>query len=104
MNDESKGSPSEAGPDDVVRAEYDWSSVSPSTAVVETVAVAVDRDPTELDSLYDSLEPDALDALLRQDRSDRPVAKTRVSFTFAGRRVTVHSTGDVVVRPDDNSE
>lgn len=101
MKDESSN-PSRQGsdpPDGTLRSEYDWSSISPSTAVVESVAEAVDRETTDLDSLYDSLDPDALDALVGADRTPRDRADTTVSFTFAGRRVTVHSSGEVVVDP-----
>lgn len=101
MTDESS-SPSRQGPDPpdgTVRSEYDWSSISPSTAVVESVAAAVDRETTDLDSLYASLDPDALDTLVGADRTARVRGDTAVSFTFAGRRVTVDSTGEVLVEP-----
>ena len=79
-------------------AAYDWSTTEPSWAVVQAVAVATDTDPTELVPLYDSVDTDALDALLLRARNgnNSPVS---VSFSFAGRSVTVDSDGDVVVRP-----
>lgn len=89
----------DGGSAETIRSQYDWSTISPSTAVVETVATAVDRETTDLDSLYETLDPDALDTIVQSNRSTRALADTTVSFTFAGRRVTVHSTGEVVVAP-----
>lgn len=102
MSDETvnPASASEGGYDGRVHSKYDWSTISPSTAVVEAVARAVDRDSTDLDSLYDTIDPDALDTLVQQVDSRRPLSDITVSFTFADRPVTVHSDGDVVVEPE----
>ncbi|RLM32980.1 HalOD1 output domain-containing protein [Haloarcula sp. Atlit-120R] len=82
-----------------VRAQYEWSSTAPSTAVIETVAIAVNRAPTTLEPLYESLDPDALDTLLRPTGSaSSDVETVTVSFNFADWQVTVHSRGDVIVR------
>lgn len=79
----------------VVHAEYDWEEISPSLATIETVADAADCTQTALDPLYDSIDPDALNTLVRStERQD-----TTVSFFFDGYDVTVHSSGLVVVRP-----
>lgn len=80
-------------------SKYDWTSISPSTAVVETVADTIDMDSTDLDSLYGSLDPDALDTLVQQPDQNGSTADITISFTFADTRVTVHSAGDVVVEP-----
>lgn len=81
-----------------VRAQYEWSSTSPSAAVIETVAVAVDRDPTTIAPLYESVDPDALDAVVQSDGGPTNTDTVTVTFVFADRQVTVHSTGEVVVR------
>lgn len=83
------------GKDGVVHARYDWSSTSPSTAVVETVAVARDCEPTMLDPLYEYVDPEALDTFVRSSESP---ADARVSFDYDGLTVTVRGSGDVVVR------
>jgi hypothetical protein len=101
MTDEPEGPSPAPGSDGIVRAEYDWASTSPSTAVVETVAVALDRAATTLDPLYESVDPDALDALVRS--SEPPARYVTVSFGFAGQQVTVHGTGEVVVRTTDRT-
>lgn len=63
---------------------------SASTATVLTVAEALDVEPTELEPLARTVDPDALDDLF----SD-PGAPTRLSFTYEGIRVTLR--GDDVV-------
>jgi len=102
MSDRSERSSVKDGSDVVdnpVRAHYEWSTTSPSTAVIQTVAIAVDRESTTLEPLYESLDPDALNSLLRSTGSVSEDAETvTVSFRFADRQVTVHSSGDVIVR------
>ncbi len=92
------GSDGETG---VVRAQFDWASVAPSTAVVETLAVATDREPTAMDPLYDVVDPDALDAFLRTDGTRTDAAATAVTFEMERREVVVRATGDVVVRAEE---
>lgn len=83
-----------------IRVDYDWSSTAPSTAVVETVAVAANTQPTELDPLYDSVDPDAVDTLMRSDGS-QPDGEITVCFSFADHHVTMYDGGTVVVEPSD---
>lgn len=94
---------SPAGPDDgedgVVRATFDWETVSPSAAVVETVASATDREHRRVGPLYDAVDPDALDAFIDPDGAGGDTEARRASFEFAGRHVTVFATGEVVVHP-----
>jgi hypothetical protein len=79
----------------VAISQYEWSATRPSSAVVETVAEATDRDPTAFGPLHTAVDPDALDALvLESDPSDRTV----VSFPFDGFEITVRCCGEVVVR------
>jgi hypothetical protein len=67
-------------------------SAAPSTTVVRAVAEARDDPPTDLPALLGAIDPDALDALVRQASTDDTV----VGFDFAGHEVEV--TGDGVVR------
>jgi len=85
--------------DGVIRAEYNWSSVTPSTAVVKTVAIATNREPTTLEPLYKSVDADALDALLDSDGFHSTNEVTTVSFAFADYDVTVQNNGIVVIQP-----
>ena len=82
---------------------YDWSSTRPSTAIVELVAIAADREPSALEPLYDSLDPEALDQLIRRDGDDEvdDGVERQVSLSYSGYHVTVRSDGEVSVTPDD---
>lgn len=86
------------GADGTVRAQYDWTSISPTTAVIETVAIAVDREPTTLEALYESVDPDALNALVHSRESSTRGDTVRVSFVFSDHHVSVDGTGEIVVR------
>jgi hypothetical protein len=97
---EDHGSVTDADGD--IQAEYDWSSVTPSTAVIETVAIATNREPTALEPLYKSVDVDALDALLASDGFHSTGRVTTVSFAFAGHDVTVQNNGVVVVQPTES--
>ena len=96
----SAGAESVGGADGTVRAQYEWASTPPPIAVIETVAVALDREATAFGTLYESVDPDALDALLRSNGSSATPDDLSVTFTVADRQVTVHGSGEVVVRAD----
>jgi hypothetical protein len=98
MTDRSDEPDTPSGKNGAIRGEYDWTSTAPSTAVIETVAIACNRKPTRLEPLYEAVDPDALDALVRSS-GDSPVADGTVTFEVADKSVTVHSGGTVVVRP-----
>jgi len=61
-----------------------------SAAVVRALGAVTDTPVQEVPALYDSVDPDALDALFR-DRD----AEGEVRFEHAGHRVTVHSSGEI---------
>ena len=94
-----QGSPEYGTDSKVVRKQYAWSSVDPSTAVVEAVAAALDTDPIDLKPLYDVVNPDALDALMRSSQRADGAGEATASFEFVDRQVTVRSSGTVTVRP-----
>lgn len=81
-----------------IRAEFDWSKAIPCTAIVETVAIAANREPTELDPLYEAVDPEALDTLIQSMETNSTVGDATVTFAFDGHEVTVHRDGRVVVR------
>lgn len=85
--------------DGVIRTEHDWSVLSPSAAVVRTVATASDREPTSLEPLYETVDPDALDALLGSSEIRSTGGDITVSFVFAGHGVIVEGDGTLVVGP-----
>lgn len=60
-------------------------------AVIQTVAETTDTDPLELPPLYETIDPDALDALIEDMQAGS------ISFTYTGREITVHSDGTVTI-------
>ena len=97
---------------------YDWTITRPSTAIVELVAIAADREPSSLQPLFDTVDPEALDRLIRLDvdaegaggtgedaRTDRSGTAGRpereVTFEYVGYLVTVRSDGEVTVTSDE---
>lgn len=89
----------DAATSDAIRAEFDWSAVAPSTAVIEAVAIATDREPMALEPLYDAIDPEALDAFVLSTKTRPTAATSTVAFGLDGHDVTVHCDGTVVVRP-----
>ena len=77
---------------------HDWQgSEPPMVAVVEAVAAATDRTPTGLPPLQNTLDTDALNALLT-----REAASVTVSFQYAGAIVSVRGDGGIKIRMDEN--
>jgi hypothetical protein len=81
-----------------------WAGPSESytEAVVNAVATVSNRsaspshDGPPLDSLYDSIDPDALEALFERSGEEDGDPVT-VTFTYSGYRVTVDDSGAVTV-------
>lgn len=73
-----------------------------SERVVHAVAAARDVDPLELEPLYDTVDPDALDRLFASSATPDPAVRGRIVFGMAGCEVTVYDDGriDVDVRPE----
>ncbi|WP_339106258.1 HalOD1 output domain-containing protein [Haloterrigena salinisoli] len=71
--------------------EYTCSEDSPvSQAVIEAVAEASNRDPIELDPLYEYIDPDALNTLFHSRSSDEvDPDEVYLEFTYANYRVAV---------------
>ncbi len=66
----------------------------PSQAIVETVAEAKDVDPLDLDSLYEVIDPDALDSLFAPTNGS-PRSDGKIAFEYADHTVVVSSDGTV---------
>lgn len=66
----------------------------PSTTVVEAIGRITDTDPTVLDPLGDTIDPDHLDGLFDSPSNSQrePVS---VSFSYAGYRITVSETKSI---------
>ena len=79
------------------RAEYDQEAVSPSLAVIVTLSEVLDIDPLELDSLYASVDPSALDELVGVRGAMN--GDISVALTVAEHTITVSSHGTVTIAP-----
>lgn len=75
---------------------YAWTDVTPTTAVVETVADAIGLDATDLEPLRNVVDPDALDKLAQPDQHGGG-RDLRVSFSYHDYFVVVRQTGRVTL-------
>ena len=57
--------------------------------LTQRVANTTNSDPSELPVLYDHIDPDALDVLIKR------MSDGEISFTYAGCEVTVESDGSI---------
>ena len=80
------------------RSQFNWSEWSPAEAVIQTVAIATNREPTAMSPLYDSIGPDALDTLIGGELVED--SGVSVIFSFEGHEVTVKNNGEVTVTPE----
>lgn len=88
---------------DAYTATFDPESLSANAAVVESVAAVHHRDPLDIDPLYEYVDTDALDAMIRAAGGKRsPYLST--SFRFEDADVTVRGDGTIVIAPDDEFE
>ena len=79
---------------------YEWpDDTDLSVAVIEAVASVSGRDPTEIEPMYEYVDPDALDALF--ESGERRTAGSTVSFPVADHLVVAHSDGEIAVYPRD---
>ncbi|MDS0477867.1 HalOD1 output domain-containing protein [Natrinema sp. 1APR25-10V2] len=65
---------------------------SPSSTVVMGVAERERTSPLEIEPLYETIDPDALDRLFPNDGS------VRITFEYSGYLVTVHGNGHIEIR------
>lgn len=82
---------------------FEWrDDESPSQAIARAVAAVEGVSQTELPPLYETIEPDALDAFfdVPQSTSD---AERRVSFSYLNYEIDVHQRGEIVLTEAPNS-
>ena len=78
-----------------VRTQFDQEKTPASMAVIAALADIMDADPIELDPLYSTVDPDALDALVRvRLGTDGDI---HVTFTHEDHAITVYSYGVVTI-------
>lgn len=71
----------------------------PSHRVVERVADEVGAEPTQLEPLYSSIDPDALDKLFADSTGTTDSGVVELTFTYAGYRIVVAQDRSVEVVP-----
>lgn len=82
------------------RMHYEWSEPClPSTALIEVIAAATDRDPLDMPPLYEHVDVDALDAILTA-RWNGTNGTVNVSFAYDGVEILLDSDGNIELRPD----
>lgn len=92
---------SHASPPPVYRAYHDPDGPATlSETIVHALAECMGVDVTDCDfSLYDSVDPDALDRLFRPRRDGTVRTGGTVSFPVQGHRVTVYGDGEILIEP-----
>jgi hypothetical protein len=76
----------------------------PSEAIVGAVLAIEDADSTDLEPLYDIIDPAALDELFRAKFNGSGRSAGSVSFEYAGYEIVYDANGDLELRPLPNDE
>ena len=80
---------------------FDPESDSVSEELLTTLLTINDADPTELEALADSVDPDALDTLFEarpnKARSDSVIV---AGFEYAGHTVVIRNDGTITIFPE----
>lgn len=84
-----------------VRTQFKQEKTPASLAVVATLAEVMDADPVKLDPLHSTVDPDALDTLLRVGNGT--TGDAHLTFTHEGHEITVCSYGVVSITPGHES-
>ncbi len=84
------------GADQTISRTFDWSETPPSVAVVRLLSVATNSDPTTVEPLAETTDPDALDRLLPSMDAGSYVEFTHGCFT-----VSLYGDGRAAVEPED---
>lgn len=95
----SKTAPTEVEYDpttDTYYGKFDPETVDPTTAVANHLAEVKHCDPIELSPIYDTVDTDGLDSVLRPAAADATVT---VTFPHDGFEITVGSDGGIEISP-----
>lgn len=80
---------------DVFHTEYEDDSAS--EAVIVAVSAVEGVDPIDLETLYDRINPDALDTLMDEHAVVRDDSAIEVTFQYSGYRVSVRNDGSITL-------
>jgi len=70
---------------------------SNSIQIIEAVAETAGVDPLELPPLYETIDPEAIDALIADSETGHSTSPSLIKFAYAGYTVTVDSNQTVEV-------
>lgn len=75
-----------------------WSNGDVASSVIEAVSKFSGDSPTEIEPLYDSVDPDALEALLVSFRESQPaIANSVIRFVHDGFDIKIESDGTIEI-------
>ncbi len=78
-------------------ARHEWETGDPlHVTVVESVAVVTETELTEIQALYSTIDPEALDAVVDPNRR----ADVQIEFQFEGCLVRIESSGEITIEID----
>jgi len=84
---------------------HDWNADdSLAATVVSAVAAVRNVEPTAVEPLNETVDPDALNAIFDDRYNGGGRSGPSLSFRLSSCEVTVHANGRVVVRPPDENE
>lgn len=79
-------------------AVHDWDECeSIALTVISAVSAVTNTPPLEMEPLFDAVDPDALNSLLRRNSDAATRSGVTVSFRFEGHEVTADASGEVLV-------
>lgn len=86
------------------KTHHDWEeSTDLSATIIDAVSAVIGREPTDIEPLYEVVDPDALDQLLlslRPSDGNHP-GRREVKFIYNGCQITAESSGDIWIEPAD---
>lgn len=87
-------------PSNAVVFHHDWTEQEDElvSKIVTAVAEVTDNDETEIERVYDRLDPESLNRLFSQTHTDRNSNDARLTFSLHECTVTVYGTGLVTVQ------
>lgn len=83
------------------QTQHDWDEGDEiSATIIEAMAAVSGKEPTELKSLYEVVDPDALDQLMKSLRNDGNVGiSPKLVFAYNHYVVEVEADGTVTIEP-----
>ncbi len=77
---------------------HDWNgNDSLTSTIVSTVADLSETDPTDVERIYDRIDPESLETLFEPTGTTGSRNTGQVTFQLDAYTITVHATGDIVV-------